>query len=81
VQKHKIKIEHPSISYFSMKHNLKKGKPEQKFKTNNNLIVSFQFLQGINTKTLARHEIQKKLGGASMVSNHQKKKNLKWVLS
>jgi len=38
---------------------LEKGKPEQKFKANNNLMVSFQFLQGINTKSLARHGIRK----------------------
>jgi len=55
----KLRLSIHQFHIFPWKHKLKKDKPEQKFKTNNNLIVSFQFLQGINTKSLARHGIWK----------------------
>jgi len=44
-----------------MKMQLEEGQTRTKIqiKTNNNHMVSFQFLQGINTKSLAKHGIQK----------------------
>jgi len=61
VQKHKIKIKHPSILYSTMKMQLEERQTriEIQIKMNNNVMVSFQFLQGINTKSLARSRIWK----------------------
>jgi len=44
-----------------MKMQLEEGETriEIQIKTNNNLMVSFQCLQGINTKSLTRHGIRK----------------------
>jgi len=55
----KLRLSIHQFHILPWKHNLKKGIPEQKFKTNNKLMVSFQFRQGINTKSLARHGIWK----------------------
>jgi len=53
----KLRLSTDQFRVLQWKCNLKKGKPEHNSKTNNNLMISFQFLQGINTKSLARHEI------------------------
>jgi len=58
VQKHEIEIKHTSILCFTMKMQPEEGQTRIELEKEQQPHGSFQFLQGINTKSLSRHGIR-----------------------